>query len=67
MMRHNCFEAIDEVLTKKGVRLSMHEQDGIRTPRVMVEDIEAGSGASNERNMLADYCPFCGVGLERVR
>jgi hypothetical protein len=67
----SCINAINDALADRGVRLSLRVDkaaDGrsVSTPRVMVEDIEAGSGLSENVNMLATYCPWCGNELEAL-
>lgn len=75
MKRHNCFEAIDQALAEKGIRLSMAIQISpttgktVSTPRVMVvaiNDSRAAKKTARTCNMLATNCPFCGVVLPRL-
>ena len=73
--RHNCYEEIDKALADKGLRLSMCIQFSpttgatLSTPRIPVEPLDDSRGAKKKArttNMLATYCPFCGVVLERI-
>lgn len=74
--RHTCYAAIDEALAEKGVRLSMNIQINMATgatvvtPRIPVEPLDSTNRAQKKAartcNMLATYCPWCGVVLERV-
>lgn len=73
--RHNCYEAINEALAEKGLRLSMAIQFSpttgaiLATPRIPVEPLDDSRAAKKKArttNMLASFCPFCGVVLPRL-
>ncbi len=73
--RHTCYELIDEALAKKGLRLSMYFQinrttgEILATPRIPVDPLgesRAAKSAARMTVMLAAFCPFCGVRLDRL-
>lgn len=73
---HTCIEAINDALKSRGVELSLAyshgRQSGVVTRdfRVMVEPLEGATvtqqRAASKLNILATYCPFCGMAMPRT-
>jgi hypothetical protein len=76
MTDHNCYEEIDKALVEKGVRLSMAMQfspttgQTLSTPRVSLEVLDSATPqqkrAAKAMYVLATFCPWCAIELERL-